>query len=90
LSDKEFTLYVFTNDGCKSCDIIEPLLDDFLKEHPEVGYREIDIDDGKAPVVSAYNIEATPTLIVFDQNCEQVLRYASPDVEALEELLTNN
>ncbi len=55
-----------------------------------VKIHEIDIMDGKAPVAGKYEIEATPTIIVFNKIGEQVLRYASPDVEPLKELVANN
>ena len=54
---------------CGPCKLMNPILDEVEKEHPDLTITRIDIDSDKE-MVEQYNIQSVPTYIVLKDGKE--------------------
>ncbi|MBQ3436760.1 thioredoxin [Candidatus Saccharibacteria bacterium] len=55
----------FYADWCGPCQMLKPILEQVEKEHPEVEFEAINIDE-QQEVAEKYGVMSIPTLIVMD------------------------
>lgn len=70
---------------CGPCKMLAPTIDQVEKEHPEVKFLKVDVDE-LGDIARRYNVFSIPTLIVFkngEKVKEQVGLLPKPGVEAL-------
>lgn len=59
----------FYADWCGPCQMLKPVLEQIEKEHPEVEFEAINIDE-QQEMAEKYNVMSIPTLIVLDDKGE--------------------
>jgi thioredoxin 1 len=59
------TLLHFTADWCQPCKKMKPLIDEVIKNNPDIFYNKIDIEED-FDTAKAYNVMSIPTLIVLN------------------------
>ncbi len=59
----------FYADWCGPCQMMAPILEEIEKEHPEVEFVKINIDD-QQEMAEKYEVMSIPTLIFLDDNEE--------------------
>ena len=59
----------FYADWCGPCQMLKPVLEQVEKEHPEVEFEAINIDD-KPDFAEQYEVMSIPTLVVLNDNGE--------------------
>ena len=62
----------FYAEWCGPCQILKPVVDEFIETHPEVKVRRINIDDSR-PLAEQYRVATIPCLIVVKDG-EEVAR----------------
>lgn len=60
----------FTAEWCSPCAMLKPVLEDILKEFPNVQYEVIDADENPEEI-TRLNIRALPTVIVASADVEE-------------------
>ncbi|MBP3899534.1 thioredoxin [Candidatus Saccharibacteria bacterium] len=55
----------FYADWCGPCQMLKPIIEQVSKEHPEVEFEAINIDE-QQEVAEKYGVMSIPTLIVMD------------------------
>jgi len=73
--DKHFSksLLVFTGPGCMNCKAEKPILDEVLKDYPEIKVYYYDtkaLDDETQKVIDEYKPTGLPTLIYVESDWE--------------------
>jgi len=61
----------FYADWCGPCQMMAPILEEVEKEHPEVEFVKINIDD-QQEMAEKYEVMSIPTLVFLDDNEEIV------------------
>lgn len=61
----------FYADWCGPCQMMAPILEEIEKEHPEVEFVKINIDD-QQEMAEKYEVMSIPTLVFLDENDEIV------------------
>lgn len=60
---------------CSPCLVLRPILERFLKAHPEVDFEEIDIDrEENGGRVEEYRVKSIPLLLFLDQKGRELRR----------------
>jgi len=59
----------FYADWCGPCQMMAPILEEIEKEHPEVEFVKINIDD-QQEMAEKYEVMSIPTLVFLDDNEE--------------------
>ena len=57
----------FYADWCGPCQMMKPVLEEVEKEHPEIEFEAINIDE-KQELAEKYEVMSIPTLIVIDDD----------------------
>lgn len=57
------TILEFTADWCGACKILEPIVQDVLKEHQDVVFSKVDVDSDEQNYCGTYSVKNIPTLI---------------------------
>ena len=55
----------FYADWCGPCQMMKPIIEQVEKEHPEVEFEAINIDE-QAELAEKYGVMSIPTLVVMD------------------------
>ena len=55
----------FYADWCGPCQMMKPVLEEVEKEHPEVEFKAINVDENQE-LAEKYGVMSIPTLIVVD------------------------
>lgn len=55
----------FTADWCNPCKRLKPLIEEYIKLHPDIKYVLVDVDT-KFETAEDYNIMSVPTLVVLE------------------------
>ena len=55
----------FYADWCGPCQMIRPILEQVEKEHPEVEFASINIDEDQV-IAEQYGVMSIPTLVILD------------------------
>ena len=69
LKSNEFVVVDFYADWCGPCQMLKPVLEQVEKEHPEVEFEAINIDD-KPELAEQYEVMSIPTLVVLNDDGE--------------------
>lgn len=71
---------------CGPCKMIAPILDELAKEHPEVTFAKLNVDE-QVELCMKYKVMSIPTLIIFEDGeaIDKVVGYRTK--EELEQLL---
>ncbi|MBD3268519.1 thioredoxin fold domain-containing protein [bacterium] len=59
------TMMVFTRVGCIECEKLQPIIGTFKERYPDVSVVELDLDNCP-DAQRKYNIQRTPTMILFE------------------------
>mmetsp|Transcript_31315 Transcript_31315/g.30155 ORF Transcript_31315/g.30155 Transcript_31315/m.30155 type:complete len:144 (-) Transcript_31315:174-605(-) len=59
------SILYFTATWCPPCKIISPIYNEFSKEHTEVAFGKVDIDDN-GDAAASFKINAVPTFVLFN------------------------
>jgi thioredoxin 1 len=66
LKDGERTLLHFSASWCTPCKAMEPIMQEFLKEQPDVKYVKIDVDNAEnADILAEFAVKSVPTIVSF-------------------------
>ena len=66
LKDGERTLLHFSASWCTPCKAMEPTMQEFLKEQPDVKYVKIDVDNAEnADILAEFAVKSVPTIVSF-------------------------
>lgn len=57
------TILKFGADWCSGCKIMTPILKDVIDKNPEVGFKDIDVENDEDNLSAKYGIKSLPTLI---------------------------
>ena len=74
----------FTANWCKPCEKMQPIIEQFLLDNPDIIYKKIDVDHNPDPV-KMNNVMSVPTFIV-KKNAEESKRHSG--IATLEEINT--
>lgn len=58
------TLLHFTADWCQPCKKIKPLIDEYIKNNPDIDYQRVDIEED-FDIAKEHNVMGIPTLVVI-------------------------
>lgn len=89
ISEKELLLFDFWATWCGSCRMLMPILKQLELDMPEVTIATINVDE--FPDLSArYDIQAIPTLVLFNNHQEVASHNGFASVHALIDWITEN
>ena len=57
-------LIKFSSVGCMPCKIVAPIIDEIIKENPDIKYLGIDANEDRE-LAESFDISAVPTMIYF-------------------------
>eukprot|EP00979_Chaetoceros_neogracilis_P013402 scaffold3818_cov260-Chaetoceros_neogracile.AAC.3 len=78
----EKSILYFTASWCPPCKMIKPIYESMAKDHPELSFGKVDIDDN-AEAAAKYEISGVPTFILIDK--EKIFsRFSGADQNQLE------
>jgi len=85
INDK--SILYFTASWCPPCKVIKPVYERMSKDHPEVAFGKVDIDDN-AEAAAKYEISGVPTFILIHK--ENVFnRFTGADENQLEQSVSS-
>lgn len=63
------TLLHFSADWCNPCKVMQPFIDEFVSNNPDVDYTKIDVDKN-LEITKNNNVMSIPTIIAFVDGVE--------------------
>ena len=87
LKDGEKTMLHFSAAWCTPCRLMEPSLQQFLKENSDIKYVKIDVDDpNQMDMRNEFAIKSVPTIIAFSGRTRIQTRNSALNKTQLESL----
>ena len=86
LKSNKKVLVDFYADWCGPCQIMSPILDEFVSTHPEILYYKVNVDYNKE-LCTKYGILYIPTLMVFEGGEVKNSTTGVVEVSTLEDLI---
>ena len=86
LNSSNKVLVDFYADWCGPCQIMAPILDEFISNHPEIQYYKVNVDENEE-LSTRYRILYIPTMIVFESGDAKNRCTGVVETSQLEELI---
>jgi len=77
------SILYFTATWCPPCKAIKPVYESLSKDHPEVAFGKIDVDDNPDAALD-FQIRSVPTFLFFNRD-EVISKFSGADRSQLEE-----
>ena len=71
---QRYVLLDFWADWCQPCKLMNPVLDEFEKEYPNIKLVKINVDEDSA-MVDKYNIATVPTYILMKEEDNEIVSF---------------
>lgn len=68
------TLLDFYADWCQPCKMMEPIIEKFKEENPNIIVEKVNTEE-QIDLAVSYNINVLPTFVLLDDNNEEVKRH---------------
>ena len=80
-------LYDFWAVWCNPCRLMNPIIDEFEGEHPEIEIIRVNVDENPS-LMEKYGVKSIPTYVLVGENGEEIRRLigALPKYKFLQEL----
>ena len=86
IPDKGKVLIKFYADWCGPCQMMKPIYEEVMSEHPEVQAVEINIDD-EAELAEQYKVESIPCFVLVEDGTEVARAIGAMPAKKLAKLL---